>query len=685
MERSLFLSQGKQKRVESYGLSITKSSLEEFQALFFEKIKEEVLDSLSTLNKELKEKLYFLGSFGLGQPCLFSDLDLCFIGELSEEKKSQLESVLRKNFRKHSLLVASKVEELTSITNFKTLVSLRSITPLFSTQECLKKRVEELVITPKLEHIKNSVKHETLKRRLRFGDEAGRLLFSFKTVSGGILDLKTLDLYNLKESKKEFFFYKVRALNQILYKKDQFHVTHASKLSQLMNSTSELAFFDAIYLKLKETKVKIDKVLLNKNNWLTEGFKSLGLIISKSESTEFLNRIHSLWSRVNSPKYHTYTVGEHLKACFLEMVLLIEKDGETQNLTKEEKEVLLWASLFHDLGKDQTEVPHSIQGAVYAGEFGRLCGWTGARIASVSWLVREHLTLARHAFKMDPFNPKLIERLSLKGVSGRRAVKLYFLTVADTKATNPKSWSEFKKDILSAVLKQILGFEDKFKSELMSLVDPKLGFLVESLGLKEISLIPHEFLLKDLKEDLEEGFKVYQKKNEDTLNQDFWLRFYCTNDHIGLASEILTSLKPLGVYVDLALFSSGFKTPVVYNWLKIESSLSIKALEKRLALLSKTKNTGLERAKSMLIDSVKNKEQSDKVFKSIQVRYKTSNYAVISFKGGDQSGLLLAAVVMLAEASMSILWGHAVTWGRDAEDVFGVSYNEESDWDFLKV
>ena len=43
----------------------------------------------------------------------------------------------------------------------------------------------------------------------------------------------------------------------------------------------------------------------------------------------------------------------------------------------------------------------------------------------------------------------------------------------------------------------------------------------------------------------------------------------------------------------------------------------------------------------------------------------------------------MRAVKLLNAAGLSIEWGHAVTWGDDIEDVFGVSFSSEPNWKFL--
>jgi len=670
MERGLFLKAEKQKKLEDFGLSLAGLSVEDFQKAFSLKVNIEVCEVLEVLPESVKNNLYYLGSFGLGQPSLFSDLDLCFIGDWAKEKV-KVESLLRANFRKYSLLALKSLDDLKAISNFKTLVSLRSIKPVFKADSNVNSLVQKDVISKKLPKIKEHVLEETLKRRGRFGEESGKLLFSFKTASGGMLDLKTLDLYEFKDFKKEIFVYKIRVLNQILYKKDQFYVTHAKKISELMSFEKETDFFNVLFENLRLVREKIDELLFDKKDWVDDAFSSMNLNVTPKEKALFLEKANPLWSRVNSPNYHIYTVGEHLKACLFEMIELINNEGEAHSITEDEKTILMWSALFHDLGKDQVHVPHSMQGSIYAREFGEACDWPANKTKDVAWLVRQHLTLATHAFKMDAFNPELLERLSLKGFSGRRAVLLFFLTVADTKATNPKSWSAFKKDILTAVLNKALGYEDEFKSELEEKVDPKKAFIVEGMGLKEISLIPKKFLSTDLAGDFEEGFKLY--KLEDG-SDGYWLRYYCEKDHLGLAYQLLSFLSSIGIYVDIALFSSKFERPVVYNWFKVESSLSPKALGKRLSV-SKIFNS---------IETCSDLSKA-KLFSSIQIRYRTNNYAVVSFKGGDRPGLLLAAVEVLAGASMSILWGHAITWGGSVEDLFGVTFSPESDWSFVEV
>ncbi len=59
-------------------------------------------------------------------------------------------------------------------------------------------------------------------------------------------------------------------------------------------------------------------------------------------------------------------------------------------------------------------------------------------------------------------------------------------------------------------------------------------------------------------------------------------------------------------------------------------------------------------------------------FQSIALMSQDEEEWILSFKGRDQRGLLLAAALSIKEEGLSIRWARAHTWGHQVEDVFSV-------------
>ncbi|WP_291380098.1 HD domain-containing protein [Demequina sp.] len=158
------------------------------------------------------------------------------------------------------------------------------------------------------------------------------------------------------------------------------------------------------------------------------------------------------WAPVrNRPQrnpFHLYTVDRHQ----IEAVVLAGK------LRKHlaDPDLLLYAALFHDIGKQAGVADHSEYGAeLVPGIVSRL-GLPEAQGRDLQTLVREHLTLADFATTRDAEDPavaaELIERLG-----GRADLfeVLRALTEADAKAASPKAWTAWREQLIDVLTTRV--------------------------------------------------------------------------------------------------------------------------------------------------------------------------------------------------------------------------------------
>jgi [protein-PII] uridylyltransferase len=158
------------------------------------------------------------------------------------------------------------------------------------------------------------------------------------------------------------------------------------------------------------------------------------------------------WAPVrNRPQrnpFHLYTVDRHQ----IEAVVLAGK------LRKQvpDPDLLLFAALFHDIGKQAGVTDHSEYGAgLIPGIVSRM-GLPKAQGERLQILVREHLTLADFATTRDAEDPavaaELIERLG--GRSDLFEV-LRALTEADAKAASPKAWTAWREQLIETLTTRV--------------------------------------------------------------------------------------------------------------------------------------------------------------------------------------------------------------------------------------
>lgn len=663
MERRLFLSSKINKTLEDKVLELSGKDPRIFQEELFIEVVQFVKESLSDLPPDIIENLYFIGSFARQAVTLNSDIDFLLVGDFEENALDSLSQNLRKNYRKHSLLVVKSMQEIEEVIDSKLLVSTSMVRSVFDSEKTFEFSVKK--------EVKNLVKKQLLQRRQRYGFEAGRLLSDLKYSAGGQVDLNILKAFKVQTDQdiceSVFFISKLRNLIQLNFDSDKFYPVQASKVYRFFSCDSASEFLNTFYTNIEKTRGALD-------NFFGVGLKPLEFFLSSkatpSEVEEIKLRIKSLFGVVNSISHHQFTVGEHLLATVREMDSFIHEFSDKFKYSEFEIDVLIWASIFHDLGKDQSEKPHSIKGFDYANDFGCRHGWPTEKTKLVAWLTREHLTLAKHAFKSDPLKDSLIERLYAKGIESRRAVLLFTLTCADSKATNIKSWSEWKKDLLETVLNRVLNVNQDKKSQLLALnIDKSNSDFLNNLDFSKLKMIPASVINSDLKKKIIPGFRVLESEGV------AWIRYFQSKDEDGLALKTLKIIEEAGAYLHQAFFTTNRSDKSVYNFFKIETGVSIEAFEKRLNYNIKNfKEEGRGGAKPPLV-----------AFLKVQLRFKeeSKSYAVISFRGKDQNRFLLSCVERLFHSRMNILWGHAFTWGEEVEDVFGVEFQADSDWSFL--
>jgi len=152
--------------------------------------------------------------------------------------------------------------------------------------------------------------------------------------------------------------------------------------------------------------------------------------------------------------YHVYPVDEHTHK-LLKNLYSLNHRPENPSLAQpcavykaiENKEVLLLAALFHDLGKGRGG-DHSELGAVDALQFAKFHELKPSQAKVIAWLVKNHLLLSLSCQRLDIYDPSEVKNLAKAIGTKARLDALYCLTVADIKATNDDLWTNWKATLL---------------------------------------------------------------------------------------------------------------------------------------------------------------------------------------------------------------------------------------------
>ena len=168
--------------------------------------------------------------------------------------------------------------------------------------------------------------------------------------------------------------------------------------------------------------------------------------------------------RVQHDLYHVYTVDRH--SLYVVGLLKAWMRGEQADLHPtavdlisrlERPEALLLAALMHDVGKP-LGAGHAASGARLArGATARL-GLDAELMEDVTFLVREHLTMAHMSQRRDLDDPEVIGKLAGRVREVNRLRALYLLTLADTAMTAPGNLTDWKERLLEELYIKTYGF-----------------------------------------------------------------------------------------------------------------------------------------------------------------------------------------------------------------------------------
>lgn len=371
---------------------------------------------------------------------------------------------------------------------------------------------------------------------------------------------------------------------------------------------------------------------------------------------------------VQHDQYHRYTVDAHLMQAVREMKRVAQKPGTlgrlsgiAKALTRDEWKILGWTALYHDVGKG-TGGDHSDKSVTIAKSDLEKWGLSQEMISEVIWLIENHLELSLAAFRGNPAHPTTWRRLHAKGIEGKRLLRLAIFTCVDIRATNREAYTPWKERLLA----ELVGFLEKPEAKMLSSLERELDGskvgrsllpLLDRLDPFLVATIPVKTLARDIVSvgtELNISVRVVRLPKVGRV----WVRFQTSNDRPGLFLKMARTLQAAGLSVRHASILSSAQIGV-YDWFEVKPPKSVKGLEaKLLRIWISDKPSG---------SSATGREIFDDIDCSI-----SDTEWVLSFRGRDTKGALLAAAEAIADEGLSVLWAKVHTWGRQIDDVFGV-------------
>jgi len=231
----------------------------------------------------------------------------------------------------------------------------------------------------------------------------------------------------------------------------------------------------------------------------------------------YIPAFDSIVGRMQYDLFHSYTVDQHTLFVIRNMRRLSVPDychefplasGIFQHLP--DPGLLYIAGLFHDIAKGR-HGDHSELGAVDAKAFCIQHRLPEKDCDLVSWLVRSHLIMSMTAQRKDISDPAVISSFAELVETIERLDYLYLLTISDIRATNPKTWNDWKDKLLGELYNKTASLLNK---------DPELNKLSQQDD-REINI--SEIQTASLRRLELQGIDSHQV-NElwDTFNADYF-------------------------------------------------------------------------------------------------------------------------------------------------------------------
>lgn len=114
----------------------------------------------------------------------------------------------------------------------------------------------------------------------------------------------------------------------------------------------------------------------------------------------------------------------------------------------QEPDLLLLATLLHDIGKADSEGDHCVVGAAKAHEIGVKLGLSPEAIATIEFLIRNHLTMSETARLRDLNDEHAVQAFVQIVDSPDLLDMLYLLTASDLRSVGQTTWSEVQMRFL---------------------------------------------------------------------------------------------------------------------------------------------------------------------------------------------------------------------------------------------
>ncbi len=397
--------------------------------------------------------------------------------------------------------------------------------------------------------------------------------------------------------------------------------------------------------------------------------------------------------------YHIYTVDRHSLQAVAELHALVENWARVVRNVKDIK-VLYLAALLHDIGKGSGR-DHSLEGAELAGEIGKRFCLNKKECSTLQFLIRYHLFIPENALRRDLNDAVFIKRCAETIGDMNRLSMLYLLSVADSKATGPSAWSEWKATLMEDLYLKVSPYLDQGRHGVQDVAaheEQGVEWLREQIrvqlkGKGELKIDPEtlspDYILSFSPEAIA-GHVLTQRDNFQRIRQkslivasradETWSLLIMTTDRSGLLAKIcgVMALNNLSV-VKAQIFTWGDGT--VVDVIDVQSTNGLSFAEKDWAALNNQLDLAIEhrmglshRLYSKLSSTYGRRAQmvGDVASKIVVDNESSDNYSIIEVYAADLPAQLYHITQAMADFGLNIHKAYIATEVEQLIDVFYV-------------
>ncbi len=428
----------------------------------------------------------------------------------------------------------------------------------------------------------------------------------------------------------------------------------------------------------------------------------LGVMLETGLLAAYLPEFAKIITLAQHDIYHIYTVDRHSLQAVEELRRVVDEERAAVELV-ESTRVLFLAMLLHDIGKGSGG-DHSTVGAQLVGSIGARMGFTEEECDDLRFAVQYHLFMPENAMRRDLNDSDFVKRCAEEIGTSARLGMLYLLSIADSKATGPSAWSEWKSALLEEMFLKIKPYleHSRFSHAHAGLVESQVEQGVHWLRQLVVDLLKDEdgirFDVDELSPDYLLSFQpevviehlLIHRDNYNLLRQkslifasetnEQWSLLIMANDQPGLLAKIcgvmaLNNLTVLnariftwkdGTVVDvLDVRPTDGLTFAERDWSSLNNELDL-AINHRLGLSHRLyeKLSGLYGRKLDLVSRQEPRVVIDNIT--------SSDYTVVEVYGSDRPGQLYRITQTLADFGINIHKAFIATEVEQLIDVFYV-------------